>query len=398
VAIFVLYPFFVSRILAAMKTQINDTNGDVKTLENSRQPNLSPDKKWRSFSKVPNLLQYVNTGTFYGRVKVDGKLYRGSLETTVFSVAKLKLGDFVKKKTRKRRQTSTPVTFAEALALYELDLENDHTLSDNSKRYRRYCIKKLLTSWPELKVIRLNFITDAKCKEWAAKFSKQVDERYFNNTLGTLRGILKRAGLVGIDDPAKDVKRLGVKPKELHLPEPDQFPKLLEKIETSGAGQAQNCADFVRFLAFSGCRLSEARQVRWADVHTQSKFINIHSAKTRKTNDAAKTRSIPIIPDMKTLLERLGSKEHSPENMVCAVGECEKSLTRACKLLKISRITHHDLRHLFATRCIESGVDIPTVSRWLGHSDGGALAMKVYGHLRQEHSASMAQKVTFQMS
>jgi len=24
-----------------------------------------------------------------------------------------------------------------------------------------------------------------------------------------------------------------------------------------------------------------------------------------------------------------------------------------------------DLRHLFATRCIESGVDIPTVSRWL---------------------------------
>jgi integrase len=35
---------------------------------------------------------------------------------------------------------------------------------------------------------------------------------------------------------------------------------------------------------------------------------------------------------------------------------------------------------------IESGVDIPTVSRWLGHKDGGALAMRVYGHLRQEHS------------
>jgi integrase len=37
------------------------------------------------------------------------------------------------------------------------------------------------------------------------------------------------------------------------------------------------------------------------------------------------------------------------------------------------------LRHLFATRCIETGVDIPTVSRWLGHKDGGGLAMKVYG-------------------
>jgi hypothetical protein len=40
-------------------------------------------------------------------------------------------------------------------------------------------------------------------------------------------------------------------------------------------------------------------------------------------------------------------------------------------------------------------VDIPTVSRWLGHKDGGALAMKVYGHLRDQHSVSMAQKVSF---
>jgi integrase len=54
-----------------------------------------------------------------------------------------------------------------------------------------------------------------------------------------------------------------------------------------------------------------------------------------------------------------------------------------------------DLRHLFATLCIESGVDIPTVSRWLGHKDGGALAMKVYGHLRDQHSVAMAEKVKF---
>jgi hypothetical protein len=40
-------------------------------------------------------------------------------------------------------------------------------------------------------------------------------------------------------------------------------------------------------------------------------------------------------------------------------------------------------------------VDIPTVSRWLGHNDGGALAMKTYGHLRREHSIAQAQRVTF---
>ena len=50
---------------------------------------------------------------------------------------------------------------------------------------------------------------------------------------------------------------------------------------------------------------------------------------------------------------------------------------------------------MFATTCIEAGVDIPTVSRWLGHKDGGALAMKVYGHLRDEHSAAMAEKMNY---
>jgi len=98
---------------------------------------------------------------------------------------------------------------------------------------------------------------------------------------------------------------------------------------------------------------------------------------------------------MKVLLNRLAREPHSSQDSVCSVGESEKSLTRACKLLAISRITHHDLRHLFATRCVEAGVDIPTVSRWLGHNDGGALAMKVYGHLRDTHAATMSQKVRF---
>src|SRR5262245_31414144 len=92
------------------------------------------------------------------------------------------------------------------------------------------------------------------------------------------------------------------------------------------------------------------------------------------------------------------SSERSGEPLdakVFRVRECQKALDRACKKVGTDRVTHHDLRHLFATRCIESGVDIPTVSRWLGHKDGGALLMKTYGHLRREHSQAQALKVTF---
>ena len=104
-----------------------------------------------------------------------------------------------------------------------------------------------------------------------------------------------------------------------------------------------------------------------------------------------------MIPDMVELLTSLRARQETiePQARVMPIGECQTSMNRAAKLVGMARITHHDLRHLFATRCIESGVDIPTVSRWLGHKDGGALAMKVYGHLRDAHSSAMAQKVTF---
>jgi integrase len=104
-----------------------------------------------------------------------------------------------------------------------------------------------------------------------------------------------------------------------------------------------------------------------------------------------------MIADMVTLLNRLRTERPNEpgDATVMQVKECPKAMDRAANLIGMPRITHHDLRHLFATRCIEAGVDIPTVSRWLGHKDGGALAMKVYGHLRDEHSISMARKVTF---
>ena len=142
--------------------------------------------------------------------------------------------------------------------------------------------------------------------------------------------------------------------------------------------------------------------------------IRVHNSKSGRTTSKAEFRFVPIIPPMLELLQKLKTQNsHEPNDRVCVVSECERALTSACGVkngerlkrkrwgkevllgIGIERITHHDLRHLFATRCIESGVDIPTVSRWLGHSDGGALAMKTYGHLRREHSTAMAQRVTF---
>lgn len=382
------------KMLVLMTTLPADTRRETKPAKSMRDASLSPDGKWRSFPKVPNLLQYVNTGAYFGRVKIEGKIFRESLKTDVFTTAKLLLGDWIKKK-RKRAARPIVGTFAEARAIYETEVNADHTLKDGSKLYRLNSIKALLRTWPEIDALQPDKITEADCRGWAGRFAAKYEARFFNNTLSSLRHILERAGIGHDENPARKIKRLGVKTTELHLPEAKQFDEILSTVEASGAGQAKHCADFIRFLSFSGCRLNEARQVRWQDVNFEEKEIRVHNSKSARTSSKPEFRFVPIIPPMLELLTRLKQCNPLPESPVCIVGECEKSLTRACKLVGVSRITHHDLRHLFATRCIESGVDIPTVSRWLGHSDGGALAMKTYGHLRREHSAAMAQRVTF---
>jgi integrase len=163
-----------------------------------------------------------------------------------------------------------------------------------------------------------------------------------------------------VDNPAKFVDLRRVKPKELHLPSQAQFQEMATHIETSGAGQAKDCANLFRFLAFSGVRIDEARHVLWSDVDFEKGLLHIRVTKN------SKARWIPLNSSLRQLLEKMSAEhpEEAPDKPVMQVFECQKSIVRAAKLAGVKRITHHDLRHLFATRCIESGVDIPTVSRW----------------------------------
>ena len=56
-----------------MTAEPNQTAGPTGK---SHSHHLSSDGKWRSFPKIPHLLQYVSMETFYGRTKVNGKIIR----------------------------------------------------------------------------------------------------------------------------------------------------------------------------------------------------------------------------------------------------------------------------------------------------------------------------------
>jgi integrase len=354
-------------------------------------PGAKPKSPWQK-TPYPNLIRYVPSGTYFGRVKVEGKLIRRSLDTHVLEVAKLRLSDFLKD--HRRFTTNAPAVKGEVIVeLYRKEIDNDHRNTPRTKLYKREILIALKKAWPGFFETDIARITQKDCREWAARYGREYSPSRFNGALQIVRRLFAVAIEEGHrnDNPALAIKRFAVKPKQLNLPTQEQFHQMATHIETSGAAQAKDCANLFRFLAFSGVRINEARYVTWADVNFDKGQLQVRITKN------GKARWVPFNQSLRGLLEalRAARPDEAPEKPIMRVFECQKSIDRAAKLAGATRITHHDLRHLFATRCIENGVDIPTVSRWLGHQDGGALCMKTYGHLRDEHSTNEAKKVTF---
>ena len=352
---------------------------------------------------MANLVRHVQSGNYYARIRVRGKLIWKSLKTDRISVAKLRLSDFHKEE-RKRADAHKAVargkmTFGAALETYRERLKGDYSLKERSKTFREERIAALLKSWPDLEQTDVAHVSKTDGLAWAARFGKTASPSAFNNTVGTLKLVLDIAVEVGAryDNPATHIKRKRIRQRLLHLPSHDKFPELVEAIRKADGAWGRKCADLVEFLAYSGCRKGEGSRVEGQHCDFEKGEISVLGDPVTGTKNW-EIRRVPMIPDMRRLLERIkserGEKEFSAAPLM-RVQECQGAINTACKELGIARFTHHDLRHLFATRCIESGVDIPTVSRWLGHKDGGVLAMKTYGHLRDQHSANMAQKVVF---
>jgi integrase len=367
------------------------TTAGAQSPTSNHLPRSTKNSIW--WKRGEHLVQHTPTETFYCRIKLNGKTIRASLETDVFSTAKLRLPDKIKELRKPKAEIGT---FSFGRIQFEHETNNKHELAESSRIYRLRCVDRILRSWPGLDSRRADSITKAECEAWAKNYADKYAPQFFNNSINVFREILSLAGLRRDDNPAYQIKRRGIPHKKLKLPTAEQFNQLLNEIETSGAAQARDCADLVRFLAFSGCRKNEAAQATWADVNWQTNELTIHCLKRRATSAEESDRTIPLVPAMRQFLARVQHDfRPEPKDNVCRVFECQGALTRACKIVGCARLTHHSLRHLFATFCIEAGIDIPSVSKWLGHSDGGALAMKVYGHLRREHSQLMAQRVTF---
>jgi integrase len=359
-----------------------------------------PTKTWER-TRLQNLIRH-KSGRYYARAFAGGKEVWKSLKTSHFSVAEAKLAEFLKEHRQRRSngngEVSARMTFAEAATVHLRNLDDNLRIKPRTRDYWREVLAALVKSWPGLNETEIRKITQADCKKWASAYGRTASPTRYNNTVAVLRHVLNVAIEAGVvySNAAGGMRRTAVRGKQISLPSPDKFNAMIAEMRVGHSRDSINCADFAAGLAFTGCRVGEAREITWRDVDFDAGEIVVRGDAETGTKNW-ELRRVPLIPDARVLFERMRSERSGEplEEKVFRVGECQKSLDRAAKKVGTDRITHHGLRHMFATRCIESGVDVPTVSRWLGHKDGGALAMKTYGHLRREHSIAQAQKVSF---
>lgn len=217
--------------------------------------------------------------------------------------------------------------------------------------------------------------TEQITPEEIAAFSAKVDG-YCPSRWNTILSALKH-----ITPHAKLLKRRKIRFRSFIPPTREQFAKLLnecDQLTRSHAGLA------VRLLVLTGLRIGEARGLCWEHVNCEKIFVPPALSKN------GMGRSIPFLPGTAETIEKL--KAVSPDK-VLPRKNFRTALKKACDRAGIKTLSYHCFRHMFATHCIESGVDMLTVARWMGHSDGGALLARMYFHLIDNHSREMANKV-----
>jgi integrase len=357
----------------------------------------------KTWEKTPrqNLVRH-KSGRYYARLFLNGKEIWKSLKTSHFSVADARLATAVKehreRKGKKVDASNAKMTFDQAATLHMQRLDENVSLKRRTRKYWREVSASLLKSWPSLAATEIRRLTAAACREWAMRHAKVVSATRFNATVSLLRHVIDVAIESGViySNPASAIERKPVRSKKLELPTRSQFAAFIAEMRAGHSRDSQNCADLAEGLAFTGCRIAESAEIEWRDLQFEAEEIVVKGDPEEATKNG-EIRRVPMIAQARELFEKMRKArvDESSSAKVFLVHECQKSMDRAAKKIGMARITHHDLRHFFATVSIESGVDIPTVSRWLGHKDGGALAMRTYGHLRREHSVAQAQKVSF---
>ena len=182
---------------------------------------------------------------------------------------------------------------------------------------------------------------------------------------------------------------------------PEECAALLKEADTKN----EWLRTFTRLCLFLGLRAGEACGLCWdcVDFTTGTIHVRRQVVYTKGRNDltdvlktSASHRSIPAPPELMAYLRRIKSTAtsitvlHTRAGKPVAPGMAGDAYSR---FKSVSGLHPHRLRHTYATRLVESGMDIKEVQYLLGHSTPN-MTLNIYAHYdRRTREAATALKV-----
>lgn len=162
---------------------------------------------------------------------------------------------------------------------------------------------------------------------------------------------------------------------------------------------------------YTGLRLGELLALEWSDIDMKKCIISISKScydgkdingKFIRITDTPKTfsskRNIPFPKQLIPFLVKMKRYSNSiyviasNNNKPVQVRAYQRSFELLLQRLCIPHKGFHSLRHTFATRALECGMDIKTLSEILGHRNP-SITLKRYVHSLLDHKINMMNKV-----
>jgi len=347
----------------------------------------------KRFKKVGQNLYRDSAGRYYLLVKKGGKQFRRSLKTKDPALAKRRLREFLERAGQLATDgTNSSIRF-EDLAQRWLGTKKAELKA--SSAYRRESVLKQLKPFFKGRLVRA--IGASEFEAWKIKRGAKLSARSWNIDVETMKQIFDYAQntlRILIDNPARQLKRKKQPKVGMMIPSKEQFRAVLAELR-NGHRATGEAADFVEFLGYSGMRQAEASQVRWRDINFDLGTVLVTGGEYGTKNHQART--IPLFGPLRRVVETIRERKKplSDDQLIFDIAAARLQLMRACERLGLPRFGHHTMRHFFCSNAIEAGCDFKVIAEWLGHKDGGVLVAMTYGHLRSEHSAAMAKRITF---